>query len=251
MNLTKLDISSEVYKEFTRMVRTKVSLAEMWLIEHRINYIWNYWAGNHLYRIYITNKDILLDFEYYPVNNSEYSYIRVNYDTDIIQLLEKIFPETVFDTNDLTLNTIDQREANHFLRENKYSPIYDKDVLRLAWAKGTDIYQCIIIKNNKIITNATKQNCSVSFGTFMILRYLTEMFGYSEIFIKERADNSFLHTTYQLIGAKKISQTNKKKIWWSPSGTKWHIKREDTDKYIPFYYCEYHIYRYSKISLVC
>ena len=149
MNLTKLDISSEVYKEFTRMVRTKVSLAEMWLIEHRINYIWNYWAGNHLYRIYITNKDILLDFEYYPVNNSEYSYIRVNYDTDIIQLLEKIFPETVFDTNDLTLNTIDQREANHFLRENKYSPIYDKDVLRLAWAKGTDIYQCIIIKNNR------------------------------------------------------------------------------------------------------
>ena len=245
MNLTSPDINSEVYKEFTKMVRSKVNLAEMWLIEHKIDYIWNYWVGNHLYRLYIPTKDVLLDFEYYPVNNPEYAYIRINFDTNIIQILKRLFPETVFDTKDMVLNTIDQREANHFLRENGASPIYDKEVLRLAWVADQNIYQCIIIKDNKIIANVTKHNCSVSFGTYMTLRYLTEMFGYSEIIIKDNADNSFTNTMYQLIGATKISQTNKKKIWWSPSGTKWHIKREDTDKYIPFYYCEYYVYRYD------
>ena len=245
MNLSKLYINSEIYKEFTKMVRSKVSLAEIWLIEHKIDYIWNYWAGNHLYRLYIPIKDILLDFEYYPVNNPEYSYIRVNFDTDIIRLLEKIFPETVLNTNELILNMIDQRESNHFLRKNGASPVYDKNALRLAWVKDQEIYQCIVIKDNRIITNVTKKNCSVVYGTFMVLRYLTEMLGYTEILIKDTSDNSFANTMYRLIGAKKVSQTTKKKIWWNPNGTKWHIKREDTDKYIPFYYCETRIYKYG------
>ena len=245
MNILKPDINSKIYKDFAKMIRAKVNQAEIWLIDHKIDYTWNYWLGEHLYRIYIPAKDLLLDFEYYPANNISYNYIRINFNDDIVKVLEHVFPKTILDTSELSMYQIDQRVANKFLRENAASPIYDKNVLRLAWIKDSTIYQCIIIKNNKIITNVTKNNCSVAFGTYMILRYLIEMFEYSEIIIKDSNDNSFTNTMYQLIGATKISQTNKKKMWWSPDGAKWHIKREDTDKYIPFYYCGYKIYKYS------
>ena len=250
MNVSHPDTNSEVYKQFCNLIKRKVGQAEVWLIQHRIDYVWNYWIGNHLYRIYIPSKDVLLDFEYYPVNNPDYSYIRVNFNTDVEQVLEQLFPETILDTQELTLYEIDQRTANRFLRENNTSPIYGKDVLRLAWAKDKTIYQCIIIKNNKIIRNVTKRNCSVTFGTYMVLRYLTEMFGYSEILIQENTENSFTTTMYQLIGASIISQAYKKKIWWNPSKTKWKIKKEQTDQFIPLYFCEDRIYRYKQVTTV-
>lgn len=245
MNLLTPDINSEIYKEFTKQVRAKVSQAEMWLIEHNIDYVWNYWIGNHLYRIYIPSKDLLLDFEYYPVNNNEYNYIRINYDDDIIQILNKVFPETVIETQDLQVNEITQRSANHFLREQGASPVYDKSVLRLAFMQDQTIYQCIILKDNKIITNVIKQGYSIPYGTYILLRYLNELFGYSEILITESLNNSYRHTIYQILDVPVVAKSIKKKIWWNPAGTKWHIKREDTDKYIPFYFCEYITYKYK------
>lgn len=245
MNISKPDINSDVYKQFIEMINHKVSAAVIWLTNHNIKYVWNNWINNHLYRLYIPEKDLLLDFEYYPLNNYGYNYIRINFDTDMIQLLERLFPEIILNTQDLEVWKLNQRVVNKFLRDNGASPVYDKNVLRLGWVKDQTIYQCIIVKNNKIIANVTKRNCSVMYGTYMMLRYLTEAFGYPEIIIKDSTDNSFTNTMYQLIGTKKISQTNKKKIWWSPNSAKWHIKREDTDKYVPFYYCESCVYKYS------
>ena len=245
MRLSHPNKNSEVYKQFIKEVNTKVQQAEVWLIAHGIDYIWNNWIGNHLYRLYITEKDLLLDFEYYPVYNPEYSYIRINFDTDIIQLLEQLFTEDILNTQELVLGTLDQREANRFLKENGSSPIYDKDVLRLAWAKDSIIYQCVVIKDNKMIRDVTKQGSVVNYGTFMILRYLTEMFGYSEIFIKDNAGNSFANTLYRIIGATAVSQSIKRKIWWNPNGCRWKINKEQTDQFIPFYFCEDRIYRYK------
>lgn len=227
------------------MVRAKVSLAEIWLIEHNIDYIWNYWVGNHLYRIYIPTKDLLLDFEYYPVNNIEYNYIRVNYDTDIYDLLNKIFPQTIIDTSELSAWKLTQRAANRFFRENKASPIYDKQVLRIALVKDLTIYQCIVIKDNKVIANVARQGCAIPYGTYMLFRYLNEMFGIPEIRIRESTDNSYTNTMYQLLNLPIIQQTNKKKIWWNPDGAKWHIKKEQTEQFVPFYFCEHRVYKYS------
>jgi len=245
MNISQPNLTSEIYKQFTEMIKDKVSAAEMWLTSHDVEYTWNYWVGNHLYRIYIPSKDLLLDFEYYPVNNYEYNYIRINFDADMNRVLERIFPKTVLDTQDLSIWKLNRKSANRFLKDNGATPIYDKDVLRLAWIKDQTIYQCIIIKDNKIIANVTKQDCSVAYGTYMMLRYLTEMFGFSEVLIRDTTENSYTNTIYQLIGATVISRTNKKKIWWNPNGAKWHIKTEDTDKYVPFYLCEYVTYKYS------
>lgn len=245
MNIVQPDINSEVYKTFTEMVRAKVGQAEIWLIEHKIDYIWNYWAGNHLYRIYIPAKDLLLDFEYYPVNNIEYNYIRVNYDTDVCDLLTKVFPKIILDTSELTAWKLNQRSANKFFRENKASPIYDKNVLRIALVQDLTIYQCIVVKDNKVIANVIRQGCSIPYGTYMLFRYLNEMFGMAEIEIRESTENSYTNTMYQLLNLPILSQTTKKKVWWSPKGAKWHIKKEHTKQYVPFYFCEYRIYKYS------
>ena len=248
MNILQPDTNSKVYKQFITMIKAKAGIAEVWLINHKIDYIWNYHIGNHLYRIYIPCKDLLLDFEYYPVNNIEYNYIRINYDTDIIDLLETIFPENMIDTQELTPYKLKQRAANRFLRENSASPVYDRDVLRLALVKNQTIYQCMIIKNNKVIANVTKQNCSIPYGTYILFRYLTEMFGFEELLIRECMNNSYTNTLYQVLNMSIVSQTSKKKIWWNPIETKWHIKREDTNKYIPFYLCEQRIYKYKSAT---
>lgn len=247
MRLSYLDKTSEVYKQFIQEVNAKVQLAEMWLIEHNIDYIWNNWINNHLYRLYIPEKDLLLDFEYYPVNQPEYSYIRINYNTDIIHILEQLFTTKVIDTQELVLGMLDQRETNKFLKENGFSPVYGKDVLRLAWVREGVIYQCIIIKNNKIIRDVTKRGSTIKFGTYMILRYLTEVFNYPEILIKDNTSNSFSDTMYRLIGASIAYQGIKKRIWWSPDGCKWAIKKEQADQFIPFYFCEDRVYKYSRL----
>ena len=244
MNISKPDTTSKVYKQFIGLLNQKVSTAVVWLNCHHIEYSWNNWIGGHLYRLYIPCKDLLLDFEYYPVNNIEYNYIRINFDTDIEQLLGHVFPDRVYNTEDLKVWKLVRLGSNKFLRGNGASPVYDNKTLRLAWVDGTEILQCMILKGNKIITNVTRNNCSVFWGTYMMLRYFNESFGVDEILIKECMDSSYTAAMYQLLHLPIVAQTKKKKIWWSPEGTKWHIKREDTDKYIPFYFCETVTYRY-------
>ena len=246
MNISHPDKNSEVYKQFIDLINQKVANAITWLAERNIDYIWNYQINGHLYRLYIPCKDLLLDFEYYPVNDYEYNYIRVNYDTDIEILLEKLFPKNIYNTEDLTVWKLSQRYCNRFLKENNRPAVYGKDILRLAWVdKDKNIYQCIVIKDDKIIANVTKRNCSVLYGTYMMLRYLTEMFGFDEILIKESTENSYTNTIYRLINAEVIKETNKIKIWWSPKGTKWKIEKEQTSQFIPFYFCENRIYKYK------
>lgn len=244
MNISHPDTNSTVYKQFISSILDKVGKVELWLIEHKIDYVWNYWLGNHLYRIYIPSKDLLLDFEYYPVSHRDYNYIRINFDDDVVSVLQTIFPETVFDTQDLNIDELSQRDANHFLREQGAAPVYDKSALRLGWSKDNTIYQCVIVKDNKIIANVVRKNCAISYGTYMTLRYLNELYGLSGILFRESLNNSIRHITYQILDVPFTAHELKKKIWWNPTGAKWHIKREDTDKYIPFYYCGYRVYKY-------
>jgi hypothetical protein len=245
MNINHPDTNSEAYRQFLGMTNQKVSLAANWLASRKIDYVWNYWIGNHLYRLYIPTKELLLDFEYYPVNNIEYNYIRINFDTDVIQVLEKLFPNIILDTEELDVWKLTQLATNKFLREQGVSPIYDKNVLRIALVQDKTIYQCIIIKSNKIVANVTRRNCAVPYGTYILLRYLNEIFGISEILIKESCNNSYTNALYQILNLPIVSQTCKKKIWWSANGTQWKIKKEQTDQFIPFYYCEDRVYRYG------
>jgi hypothetical protein len=245
MNITVPDKNSDVYKQYVELINHKVSSAISWLIDRKIEYIWNNQIEGHLYRIYIPSKDVLLDFEPYPVNNINYNWIRINYDTDIIRVLEHLFPETILDTQELDVWKLNRRAANRFLRENEVSPIYDENVLRLALVKDHTIYQCVIVKDNKIIANATKRNFSVPYGTYILLRYLNEQFGISEIFIKETLDNSYTNMIYQILNLPVVSKSSKKRIWWNEDKTEWHIKRELTSQFIPFYLCESVVYRYS------
>lgn len=244
MNITTPDKNSKSYKQFVELNVDKVKIAMEWLSEHNIEYVLNMWVENHLYRLYIPSKDLLLDFEYYPENKYMYNYIRVNYNTDIIRLLEKIFPETILDTNELVVWKVNQRASNKFLRENNNSPIYDKNVLRIALVKDSIIYQCVIIKDNKIIANATKRNCSIPYGTYILLRYLNEIFGFSEIIIREHCDNSYNNILFQILNSPVIDKTPKRKIWWSPDNTKWRIPKSEAHKYIPFYFTEQITYKY-------
>lgn len=246
MNISQPNPDSEVYKQFLILINQKVSQAVMWLGYKHIDYVWNNRINNHLYRLYIPKKDLLLDFEYYPMNNVEYNYIRVNFDTDVIQLLEHLFPTTVIDTNELDVWKLHQKATNHFLRENRASPVYDSNVLRLALVKNNVIYQCIVVKGNRIIRNVTKRDCSVPYGTYILLRYLNEMFGVSEVLITESTENSYMNTLYQILNLPIVVQTNKKKIWWNPDGCKWKIKKEQTSQFVPFYYCETVVYRYPE-----
>ena len=96
----------------------------------------------------------------------------------------------------------------------------------------------------QIIANAIKQKCAVPYGTYIILRYLNEMFGFDEILIKVDLDNSFTASMYQLLNLQVINKTAKKKIWWSPDKTKWHIDKENPENYIPFYFSEQITYKY-------
>ena len=244
MNISRPDTNSEVYRQFLGMINQKVSLAADWLSSRGIEYSWNYWIGDHLYRLYIPAKDLLLDFEWYPVNNYEYDYIRVDFGTDIIQLLEQLFPSIIWETQDLEVYKLNRRAANKFLKENQASPVYDKNVLRLGYVKDDTIYKCMILQDNKIIRNVNKRGCAVPYGTFMLLRQFNEVFCVPEIIIKDSLSNSFTATMYRSIHAEVIFRTDKKKIWWSPAGAKWKIKKEQTSQFIPFYYCGDVVYRY-------
>ena len=244
MNIQYPDKSSEIYKTFTEYVNVQVKIISDWLTEKNIEYVWNNQINNHLYRLYIPCKDILLDFEPYPVNNINYNYIRINFNTDVIRLCEKLFPETVIDTSELHIWKLTRKAANHFLRDMGVAPVYSENVLRLAFVKDNIIYQCIILKDNKVITNVTRHNCSIPYGTYIMLRYLNESFGVSEIVIKENKDNSYVNTMYQLINTKIINVTCKKKIWWSPTKTNWHIDRNNINNYMPFYFTETITYLY-------
>jgi len=246
MNIDYPNKNSDAYKQFLEMTTKKVSDIMSWLSDRHIDYVWNYWINNHLYRIYIPAKDLLLDFECYPVNNINYNYIRINYDTDVIDLMCQIFPETILDTDELEVWKLNQRIVNRFFRNNGSSPIYDKSVLRLALVKDTEIYQCIVIKDTKVIANVTKKNCSIPYGTYILYRYLNEVFGFSEITMKENLDNSYITMLYQLINAQRISKTAKRKIWWNPNGTKWRITKSEENQYVPFYLTEQVTYKYSK-----
>jgi hypothetical protein len=248
MNVEYPDKNSIAYKQYLEMIAQKVSDIMSWLSDHQIDYVWNYWIGNHLYRIYIPSKDLLLDFECYPVNNINYNYIRVNHNTDVIKLLERLFPKTIVDTQELTVWKLNQGATNKFLRSNGSSPVYYKNVLRLALVRDTTIYQCIIVKDHKIIVNITQQNCSVPYGTYILLRYLTEMFGEEEIIINDNLDNSYNTMLYQLLNLPVTAKTPKQKIWWSSGETKWRIKPMDKNKYVPLYLTEHITYCYSAKS---
>lgn len=242
-NISRPNKSSDVYKKFNDLVASKIAQATAWLSGHNIEYTWNERIDGHLYRLCIPSKDILFDFECYPVVNPNYNYIRINYDTDIIVVLEKLFPEQVFETDELTVWKITQKAANRFFKENNISPIYDNSILRIALVKDTTIYQCIAIKDNKVVANVVKHRYMIKYGTYILLRYLTEVFELPEILIKENLDNSYTTTLYQLLNLKKVKETTKRKIWWSDS-PKWHISKDEIDNYVPFYLTETITYQY-------
>lgn len=245
MNITLPNKTSEVYKQYVGMIQQKIQAAVIWLTERNIEYINNIYVDNHLYRLYIPCKDLLLDFEWFPAINPNYHYVRVDFLTNIEDVLERLFPETIIDTQHLNVWKLNQLPTNKFLRQNNHSPVYDKDVLRLALLGDNQmIYQCIVIKDNKIIANATQQNCSVPYGTLILLRYLNEMFGYDEILVKDNYDDSYKTTMYQLLNLPIVSKTCKKRIWWSANKTKWRISPEERAEYIPFYFTEDVIYKY-------
>lgn len=242
INIIRPDPDSPVYTEFNKMINNKVNSAMSWLSERNIEYVWNERINGHLYRLIIPEKDLLFDFEFYPVINSDYNYIRINYNSDIIAILGRLFPQHILETQELGVTHLNQKSCNRFLRENNAAPIYDKHILRLAFTKGTDIYQCMILRQNKVIANVTAANCLVKYGTFMLFRYLNESLEIPEIIIKTNLDNSYTLSMYQLLNLPIVTKTNKRRIWWRPNDTKWHI--DNHDNYIPFYFTENITYRY-------
>ena len=244
MNTSQPDKTSPIYASFLSHMNQKVDSAIAWLSERNIEYIWNNWIDNHLYRLYIPEKDLLLDFEYYPVIDPNYNYVRVNFDTNIENVLARLFPETMLDTEDMTVWKLTQKAANKFLRENGAPPIYYKDVLRLGYVKDMEIYQCIIIRRDTIIADVTKKDCKVAFGTYMLLRYLNEAFGFDHIKIRETFDNSYINTFYQLLGLPAEHKSPKRKVWWSPDKVVW--RTDHPENYIPFYLTESVTYTYPK-----
>lgn len=243
VHIIKPDKTTELYKQFELMMNEKVSAATNWLSDRNIEYTWNEWIDGHLYRLCIPDKDLLFDFECYPVNNMNYNYIRINYDSDIIQILERQFPDTIINTADTEFYKLTQKATNKFLKENNHPPIYYKGVLRAALVKDGIIYQCMVLKQNKIIANITKRNCSIPYGTYVVLRYLTEALEIPELIIKDNCDNSYSMSMYQLLNLPIDKKRPKKKIWWSPQGARWHV--DDTEGYIPFYFTEQITYKYT------
>ena len=77
----------------------------------------------------------------------------------------------------------------------------------------------------------------------MLLRYLTEALEIPELIIKDNCDNSYSMSMYQLLNLPIDKKRPKKKIWWSPQGTSWHV--DNTEEYIPFYFTEQITYRYT------
>lgn len=243
-NIIRPDKSSAVYAQYNRLMNNKMNAAMKWLSDKEIEYVWNEWINGHLYRLYIPEKDVLFDFEYYPVINANYNYIRISYDSDIIAICEKIFPETILDSSDMDTYMLNQKAANKFFRENNHSPIYDKHILRLALVYSGTIYQCIIVKGNSIIANVIRRNTNIKYGTFRLLRYLNEYFEFPKIILRDNLDNSYTTSMYQLLNLTVISKSTKKKIWWSPESVKWHIEKGDSEKYIPVYFTENITYQY-------
>jgi len=244
VNIIRPDRSTELYRQFNKVMNDKVNQAMTWLSERSIEYVWSNWIDGHLYRLCIPEKDLLLDFEFYPVMNSQYNYIRINYNTNIIDVLERLFPKTVVNTEELDVWKITPKAMNKFLRENKTNPIYDKSILILALVKDSTIFQCMAIKRNKVIVNVTRNKCSVPYGTYILLRYFNEVFEIPEIQIKNNCDNSYKMSLYELLNLPVVSKTAKKKIWWSPESTKWHIDKSESENYIPFYFTEQITYSY-------
>lgn len=243
MNITKPDVNSEVYKQFEMLICQKVNFAIKWLAG--IEYVKDFVVDNHLYRLYIPCKDLLLDFEWFPQINPNYNYVRIDFLTNIENILTRLFPETIIDTQQLNIWKLNQLPTNKFLRQNNHSPIYDKNVLRLGLLGDNQmIFQCMVIKENKIIANVTRQDCSIPYGTLIILRYLNEMFGFEEILIKDNFDDSYKTMMYQLLNLPVVSKTCKKRIWWSPNKTKWHISSSERNAYMPFYFSEDITYSY-------
>jgi len=253
VHIARPDKNSAVYKDFEKVVNSKVELAMKWLAERDIEYVWNNWIDRHLYRLYIPSKELIFDFELYPVFTEMYNYIRISYDTDIIEVLESLYPEHIYETNQLQMWVVTQKATNEFLRQNNHSPIYYKNILRLAWVDVSEedpkIIQLAIIKNNQIIVNITARHCKVNYGTFMLLRYLTEQFDYKEVYIKERLDNSYNHTSYQLYCKRIVDNRSKQKVWWNSSQTKWHIAENESSNYMPFYLSEYVTYCYRELKI--
>ena len=243
MNITKPNVNSDIQKAFEEEIECKIQTAISRL--SKIEYVRDKYVDNHLYRLYIPCKDLLMDFEWYPVINPNFNYVRINYNTNIENVIERLFPETIIDTQYLNIWKLNQRASNRFLRDNNISPIYNKNVLRLALV-GDDmtIYQCVVISDNKIIANVVRKNCSVPYGTLILLRYLNEMFGYNEILIKDNLDDSYKTTLYQILNLPIVSKTCKKKIWWSPNKTKWHISSSERNAYMSYYFTENITYSY-------
>lgn len=243
MNITTPKFDSEVYKQFEMLICQKVNSAIEWLAG--IDYVKDYVVDGHLYRLYIPCKELLLDFEWFPVINPNFNYVRVDFLTNIENVLEKLFPETIIDTTQLQPWKLNQLPTNKFLKQNNHSPIYDKNILRLALVgDNMQILQCIVLKDNKIIADVTHKNCAVPYGSLILLRYLNEMFGVENILIKDNYDNSYRTTLYQLLNLPVVSKTCKRRIWWSPEGAKWHINQKDKDNYMPYYFTENIIYSY-------
>jgi len=249
-HICRPDKYSPVYHEFTEHISFKVGQFAKLLTDHNIQFSANEFIDGHLYRIYIPGKDLLFDFEYYPVVNFNYNYIRVNYNDDMELLYKKLFPEVILETDDVDVWKLNQRADNHFLRDNGYSPIYDKSALRLGLVWNNEIYQSMSaiydIDNDctNIVVNASKVNSQVNFGTIILLRYFKEFYDIDNIHIKSNLDNSFRETTYQLMDMKLVDQQCKKKIWWSPNKCYWHIKKEHTNEYVPFYFTERRMWVY-------
>lgn len=247
-HICRPDKYSPVYHEFTEHVSFKVGQLAKILTDNNIQFSSNEFIDGHLYRIYIPEKDLLLDFEYYPVVNYNYNYVRINYNDDMLSVFNRLFPSHVYDTDDVDVWELTQKADNHFLRENGYSPIYDKSAIRLGLVLNDEIYQSMTVKCNgtagKVVTNAVRTNCQVNFGSIILLRYFKEVYSLDTIEVKSNLDNSFRETTYQLMGMKLIDQQCKKKIWWSPAKSEWHVKKEHTDEYVPFYFTEKRIWLY-------
>lgn len=244
VNISRPDKYSPIYQEFIEYICGRVGQLAKLLSDNNIAFSSNEFIDGHLYRIYVPSRDLLFDFEYYPVVNFSYNYIRVNYNEDISQLFQRLFPETLFDTEDMMVCEIPQKDNNRFLKENNHSPIYNKSAIILAFTKDDKIYQSMVVANGKLLANVSKLNYQVSYGTIILLRYFKEVYNIPEIRIKSDLDNSFRETSYQLMNLKLTNQTAKKKIWWSPTGSCWHIKKEHIDEYVPFYFTEKRIWVY-------
>ena len=244
VHIVRPDKSSKVYECYENLMQSKIEQATAWLNARGLEYTWNERIDGHLYRLCIPDRDLLFDFECYPVINMNYNYVRINYNTDIIDILEKIFPKFIIDTDELNLHyNVSQKEINKFLRENGHNPVYDKNVLRLAWIKDSKIYQCFVLSGDEIKINITRKSYQVRCGTFMLLRYLNEMLCLPRVIIKDSLDNSYVSDSYQIYGLTVVDKKHKKKIWWSPQEAKWHV--DYPSEYVPLYFTEKITYAYT------